>query len=78
MYDVSMTDETRTLERLSVNMIPRTSQALKLVTEVTKDTKTDTINRAIQVYAYMMGIVHAGGEVYVRKDGGELEKLTFL
>jgi hypothetical protein len=64
------------LERITVNLTGRASRALDLATELTGDTKTDTVNRALQVYAYMEQITARGGSVYVREaEGSELERL---
>jgi hypothetical protein len=55
------------LERITVNLTGRASRALDLATELTGDTKTDTVNRALQVYAYMEQITARGGSVYTRE-----------
>lgn len=49
------------LERVTVNLIARASRALQLVSDLTGDSKTDSINRAIQVYAYLEEINANGG-----------------
>ncbi len=41
------------LERVTVNLTPRSSKALEEVVGLTGDSKTDSINRAIQIYAYI-------------------------
>lgn len=67
------------LQRVTVNLTPRTSAALDEAVRLTRDTKTDTINRAVQVYAYLERIIQDGGTVYVRDPGnGELERLHFF
>jgi hypothetical protein len=64
------------LERITVNLTGRASRALEQATELTGDTKTDTVNRALQVYAYMEQVVARGGSVYVREAASsELERL---
>jgi hypothetical protein len=64
------------LERITVNLTGRASRALELATELTGDTKTDTVNRALQVYAYMEQVTARGGSVYVREAAdSELERL---
>jgi hypothetical protein len=64
------------LERITVNLTGRASRALELATELTGDTKTDAVNRALQIYAYMEQITAAGGSVYVKEAGdSELERL---
>jgi hypothetical protein len=64
------------LERITVNLTGRASRALDLAIELTGDTKTDTVNRALQVYAYLEQVTARGGSVYVREAAGaELERL---
>ena len=57
------------LERVTVNLIARASRALQLASDLTGDTKTDTVNRALQVYAYLEEINAQGGAIYVREAG---------
>jgi hypothetical protein len=67
------------LERITVNLIARASRALQAVAELTGDSKTDSINRAIQIYAYFEEIASRGGTVYVRESAGaELERLKMF
>lgn len=64
------------LERVTVNLTARGSRALELATELTGDTKTDTINRALQFYAYLEQVTAHGGAIYVReKADSELERV---
>jgi hypothetical protein len=68
-----MAEERKPLERVTVNLVPRASKALQLAVDITGDSKTDTINRAIQMYAYFEHTVREGGTILVRdQDGGEL------
>jgi hypothetical protein len=63
-------------ERVTVNLTWRGSRALEAATELTGDTKTDTINRALQVYAYLEEVTASGGSLYVREAGeSELQRL---
>ncbi len=63
-------------ERVTVNVTVRASRALDLAAELTGDTKTDTLNRALQVYAYLEQLTARGGSVYVRGAArSELELL---
>jgi hypothetical protein len=74
-----MSDERNTLERVTVNLVPRTSKALELATQLTGDSKTDTINRALQVYAYLESLKKEGGSIFVRgAEGTELTRLEIL
>lgn len=64
------------LERITVNLTARASRALELATQLTGDSKTDTVNRALQFYAYMEEISSRGGYVYVKEGAdAELERL---
>jgi hypothetical protein len=55
------------LERVTVNLVVRASRALQRVVELTGDSKTDAINRAIQVYAFLEEVESKGGDVYIRE-----------
>ncbi len=55
-------------ERVTVNLTPRASQALSDVVARTGDTKTDAINRALRIYAYVERVLGDGGAVYVQVD----------
>src|SRR5437867_1901097 len=67
------------LERVTVNLTSRSSQALEEAVRLTGDTKTDAINRAVQLYAFVERVMDQGGSVYVRDaESGELERLRFL
>jgi hypothetical protein len=64
------------LERVTVNITIRASRALETLIKLTGDNKTDAINRALQIYAYMEQVAAQGGSVYVREaTGSELERL---
>jgi hypothetical protein len=64
------------LERITVNLTPRSRQALAEATARTGDSKTDTVNRALQIYNYLEELWRNDGAVYVRpQPGGELERL---
>jgi hypothetical protein len=56
------------LERVTVNLVARASRALQRLSDLTGDSKTDSINRAIQVYAYLEEVNANGGDVYVRES----------
>lgn len=75
MYDGGMSSE---LTRLTVNLIPKAAAALDEAVELSGDSRTDTINRAVQAYAFMLK-AHQGGGFYVRQGpGGELFRVEFL
>jgi len=67
------------LQRVTVNLTPRSCEALELAVKQTRDSQTDTINRAIQVYSYLVNITENGGTLYVRDAGSdELERLRII
>ena len=67
------------IERVTVNLNARASQALDQVAALTHETKTDAINRALQVYALLHEVQANGGAIYLREQGGkELERLRIL
>jgi hypothetical protein len=67
------------LVRITVNLTARASRALDLASELTGDTKTDTLNRALQVYAYLEQVTARGGSVYVREAAdSDLERLNVV
>lgn len=64
------------LERITVNLAPRSRQALAEAMARSGDSKTDTVNRALQVYNYLEDLWRNDGVVYIRQAaGGELERL---
>ena len=56
------------LERVTVNLVARASRALQRLSDLTGDSKTDSINRALQVYAYLEEVTANGGAIYVRES----------
>lgn len=67
------------LRRITLNLTPRACTALEQAVKLTGDSKTDTLNRAIQVYAYIMNVTQNGGDLYLRDKGqDELERLLLV
>jgi hypothetical protein len=58
-----------TLTKVTVNCTPRAIAALGRVTEATGDSKTDSINRAIQLYAELVTTEPGHGFAYEVKSG---------
>ena len=49
------------------------------MSDLTGDTKTDSINRALQVYAYLEEVSANGGDIYVRETkDSELQLLKMF
>ncbi|MFL6126899.1 hypothetical protein [Actinophytocola sp.] len=66
-------------ERVTVNLTPRSVRAMGNLVNWTGYTKTDTINRALQIYEFIQQIMENGGTVHVRQaEGAEPERLTFF
>ncbi|MYR47576.1 hypothetical protein GTY83_36895 [Streptomyces sp. SID4928] len=53
------------MERVTVNLTGRASKALERAVELTGDSKTDSINRALSVYAYIEQVLSEGGSIMV-------------
>ena len=69
----------RSLERVTVNLTGRASRALELAAELTGESKTDTVNRALQIYSYLEQVMASGGSIYVREAvDSELERLKLF
>ena len=66
------------LQRLTVNLIPRAHKALLLAAALTGDNRTNTVNRALQFYAYAEYIASKGGNILVREPGAEPQVIKFL
>jgi hypothetical protein len=66
------------LERVTVNLTPRAWHALEATVHRTGDTKTETINRALQIYNYLDELMHSGGAVYVQDPNGKPERLKIF
>lgn len=64
------------MERLTVNLTDRAADALRATALLTGDNKTDTVNRALSVYAYMEELRAAGGSLLVRDAAGEIRELV--
>jgi hypothetical protein len=73
-----MSNAPSALERLTINLVGRASKALALATEITGDSKTDTVNRAVQVYSYLLHKVDEGSTVVIRDAQGNESRIVFL
>jgi len=63
------------LQRITVNLTPRSAAALELASKITGDTRTDVVNRAIQIYAYLEQVISQGGSVHVRESADAEQQL---
>jgi hypothetical protein len=58
-----------TLERVTVNFIERTSRALRLAMRLTGMSRTDTINRYVQLGAYIEWQLSRGTKFFQQEPG---------
>ena len=58
-------DRNGPLERVTVNLTARAALALDVATGLTGDTRTDTINRALQIYAFLKQVTARGRTIYI-------------
>ncbi|HEY6107624.1 MAG TPA: hypothetical protein VIV56_01855 [Gemmatimonadales bacterium] len=61
-----------------MNLVPRAVAALNQAAKDTGDTKTDTVNRALQVYAKVTAWLAEGCDVAVIHPNGDVQKLIML
>jgi hypothetical protein len=67
------------LDRVTVNLTRRASDALEQLDRLTGESKTDSINKALQLFAYLQQVQHDNGAIYVREAGSrELERLRLF
>ncbi len=66
------------LTRLTINLIPRATAALHLASEISGDSRTDTMNRAIQLYAYVTELSSRGYDILVRHPDGTVEQIKLM
>jgi hypothetical protein len=69
----------RALTKVTVNLTPRAVDALEVACARTKDSKTDTINRALVVYQVVLDLMdRAGGQLMFQDGEGQTERIHLL
>lgn len=72
-------DSGRTLVKVTVNLTPRAVEALDQACARTKDSKTDTINRALVVYQIVLELMdRGGGQLMFQDREGRTERIHLL
>ena len=67
------------LERLTINLTQKSSEALAEAMGLTRDSKTNSVNKALQLYALLQAAQAKGGAIYLREAADtELERLRVL
>lgn len=65
------------LTKVTVKLIPSSVVALSRATQIEENTRTDTINRALQFYAFMVQRTKIEGwTIHLRNDEGDEEEVT--
>ncbi|WP_329108507.1 hypothetical protein OG792_07545 [Micromonospora sp. NBC_01699] len=68
-----------TLTKITVNLAPRAVDALASARARTRDTKTDTINRALVAYNLVLDLIdHGNGSLTLRNPDGSLERVHLI
>lgn len=67
-----------TLTRTTVNLAPKAAEALNAASEREGYSRTDTINRAIQLYDMISGFIADGNKILVRQPDGTLQEMIIL
>lgn len=62
-----------TNERYSVTLVPPAVQAISDLVEATGLSKTDVINRAVQIYAFLEAQRQTGSRVVIERPDGKTE-----
>ncbi|MBD0707111.1 MULTISPECIES: hypothetical protein [unclassified Streptomyces] len=65
-------------ERFSVTFVPPSVQSIQALTELSGLSKTDVINRAVQIYAFLAGEMADGRQVLLRNEDGSLERVHIV
>ncbi|MFF5083479.1 NB-ARC domain-containing protein [Actinoplanes sp. NPDC000266] len=66
------------LTRLTVNLTPRSAQALDALHEATAIGKTDIVNRALQLYKFVQEAEERGQQIELRDPDGTVHRVQFL
>lgn len=67
------------LTRVTVNLTRPAVQAMDALSEGTGNSKTDTINRALQIYALIHGIMErSGGSLNIVNADGQIERIHIV
>ncbi|GCD37997.1 hypothetical protein OEIGOIKO_05807 [Streptomyces chrestomyceticus JCM 4735] len=65
-------------ERYSITLVPPAVEAVNRLTAATGLSKTDVINRAVQVYGFIEDRIRDGDEVLLRNRDGEIERVHIV
>jgi hypothetical protein len=67
------------LVRVTVNLTPKSANSLEHISRTTGLSKTDVINRSLQVYQVVEELLDKGkGSILIKHPSGELERVYIL
>jgi hypothetical protein len=70
--------DTTSLDRITVNLVPQAQEALSRVMSLTGYSKTDAVNRSVQLYSFVEGVLKSGDQVLIRKPDGTTELVHLI
>lgn len=73
-----MAADTTIANRITVGLIKQSDDALTYLTEATGHSKTDVVNRALQLYRFVAEAERRGAVVLLRDEAGNTERVHFL
>lgn len=56
------------MERITLNLTKAASQAMTRARDITEESKTDSVNHALLLYAIICEAMAKGGTVYIQPD----------
>ncbi|MFD6999729.1 hypothetical protein ACFWA5_26470 [Streptomyces mirabilis] len=65
-------------ERFTVTLIATAVQAVATLMRITGQSKTDVVNRSVQVYGFLAEQMEDGKEVLLRDEQGNLERVHIV
>jgi len=66
------------LKRVTLNLTRGTVKALEGVLELTGESSTDEINKAIRFYGRVLALINDGGNVYIQEPGSQQVQVWLL
>jgi hypothetical protein len=75
----NLASKPRQLHKITLNFVERNWVALVEAAKSTGHSRTESINRAVALYARAIAAQEQGGGVYIREeDGAKLERVLFV
>jgi hypothetical protein len=66
-------------EKVTVNLTGRAAKALEEAVAATGNSKTEVVNKALQIFAFILANLDEGAAVYVREPGSkEAERIRIF